>query len=42
MFRRAGARVPLTTLLRGWVEEVAGAHPNLDISAVARRYAAKP
>jgi 3-hydroxyisobutyrate dehydrogenase-like beta-hydroxyacid dehydrogenase len=41
LFQRAGADVPLTTLLRGWVEELAGAHPNLDISAVARRYAPK-
>jgi 3-hydroxyisobutyrate dehydrogenase-like beta-hydroxyacid dehydrogenase len=39
LFQSAGAQVPLTSLLRGWVEEVAGAQPNLDVSAVVRRYA---
>ena len=38
-FHRVDAHVPLTALIREWVDEAAAADPELDISAVIRRYA---
>jgi 3-hydroxyisobutyrate dehydrogenase-like beta-hydroxyacid dehydrogenase len=37
-FHRVGAHVPITALVREWVDEAAAADPDLDISAVIRRY----
>jgi 3-hydroxyisobutyrate dehydrogenase-like beta-hydroxyacid dehydrogenase len=38
-FHRVDAHVPITALVREWVDEAAAADPDLDISAVIRRYA---
>jgi 3-hydroxyisobutyrate dehydrogenase-like beta-hydroxyacid dehydrogenase len=37
VFRRVDAHVPLTALVREWVDEAAAENPDLDISAVIRR-----
>ena len=42
VFRRVDAHVPLTALVREWVDEAAAKDPDLDISAVIRRYARSP
>jgi 3-hydroxyisobutyrate dehydrogenase-like beta-hydroxyacid dehydrogenase len=42
VFHRADAHVPLTALVREWVDEAAAENPELDISAVIRRYARSP
>jgi 3-hydroxyisobutyrate dehydrogenase-like beta-hydroxyacid dehydrogenase len=39
VFHRVDAHVPITALAREWVDEAAAADPDLDISAVIRRYA---
>ena len=39
VFHRADAHVPITALVREWVDEAAAENPDLDISAVIRRYA---
>jgi 3-hydroxyisobutyrate dehydrogenase len=41
VFHRVKAHVPLTALVREWVDEAAAEDANLDISAVIRRYAPK-
>ena len=38
-FHRVDAHVPITALVREWIDEAAAAHADLDISAVIRRYA---
>ena len=38
LFHRVDAHVPITALVREWVDEAAAQDPNLDISAVIRRY----
>jgi 3-hydroxyisobutyrate dehydrogenase-like beta-hydroxyacid dehydrogenase len=38
-FHRVDAHVPITALVREWVDEAAAADGDLDISAVIRRYA---
>ena len=38
-FHRVDAHVPITALVREWVDEAAAGDPDLDISAVIRRYA---
>jgi 3-hydroxyisobutyrate dehydrogenase/2-hydroxy-3-oxopropionate reductase len=38
-FHRVDAHVPITALVREWVDEAAAVDANLDISAVIRRYA---
>jgi 3-hydroxyisobutyrate dehydrogenase-like beta-hydroxyacid dehydrogenase len=38
-FHRVDAHVPITALVREWVDEAAAADADLDISAVTRRYA---
>ena len=40
VFHRAHAHVPITALVREWVDEAATADADLDISAVIRRYGA--
>lgn len=42
VFHQVDAHVPITALVREWVDEAAAAHPDLDISAVIRRYARSP
>ena len=39
VFHRVDAHVPITALVREWVDEAAAADADLDISAVIRRYA---
>jgi 3-hydroxyisobutyrate dehydrogenase-like beta-hydroxyacid dehydrogenase len=39
VFHRGDAHVPITALVREWVDEAAAADADLDISAVIRRYA---
>jgi 3-hydroxyisobutyrate dehydrogenase-like beta-hydroxyacid dehydrogenase len=39
LFHRVDAHVPITALVREWVDEAAAEDANLDISAVIRRYA---
>jgi 3-hydroxyisobutyrate dehydrogenase-like beta-hydroxyacid dehydrogenase len=39
VFHRADAHVPITALVREWVDEASAENPELDISAVIRRYA---
>jgi 3-hydroxyisobutyrate dehydrogenase-like beta-hydroxyacid dehydrogenase len=38
VFHRVDAHVPITALVREWVDEAAAENPDLDISAVVRRY----
>jgi 3-hydroxyisobutyrate dehydrogenase-like beta-hydroxyacid dehydrogenase len=38
-FHRVDAHVPITALVREWVDEAAAADAEVDISAVIRRYA---
>jgi hypothetical protein len=38
-FHRVDAHVPITALVREWIDETAVADADLDISAVTRRYA---
>jgi 3-hydroxyisobutyrate dehydrogenase-like beta-hydroxyacid dehydrogenase len=42
VFHRVDAHVPITALVREWVDEAAAEDPHLDISAVALRYARSP
>ena len=43
LFHSVDVHVPITALVREWVDEAADEDPDLDISAVIRRYAeAKP
>jgi len=37
-FHRVDAHVPITALVREWIDEVAAVDAELDISAVVRRY----
>jgi 3-hydroxyisobutyrate dehydrogenase-like beta-hydroxyacid dehydrogenase len=39
VFHRIDAHVPITALVREWVDEAAAVDGDLDISAVVRRYA---
>ena len=38
-FHRVDAHVPMTALVREWIDEAAAVDGDLDISAVIRRYA---
>jgi 3-hydroxyisobutyrate dehydrogenase-like beta-hydroxyacid dehydrogenase len=38
-FHRVDAHVPITALVREWVDEAAAVDADLDVSAVIRRYA---
>ncbi len=38
VFHRVDAHVPITALVREWVDEAAADNPDLDVSAVVRRY----
>jgi 3-hydroxyisobutyrate dehydrogenase-like beta-hydroxyacid dehydrogenase len=42
LFHRAEAHVPLTALVREWIDEAATVDADLDISAVVRRYTRSP
>jgi 3-hydroxyisobutyrate dehydrogenase-like beta-hydroxyacid dehydrogenase len=42
LFHDVEAHVPLTALVREWIDEAAGEDGNLDISAVVRRYTRSP
>ncbi|HWZ89444.1 MAG TPA: NAD(P)-dependent oxidoreductase [Polyangiaceae bacterium] len=42
LFHRVEAHVPLTALVREWIDEAATEAADLDISAVIRRYARRP
>jgi 3-hydroxyisobutyrate dehydrogenase-like beta-hydroxyacid dehydrogenase len=42
VFRRVDAHVPITALVREWVDEAAAEDPDLDISAVIRRDERRP
>jgi 3-hydroxyisobutyrate dehydrogenase-like beta-hydroxyacid dehydrogenase len=42
VFRRVDAHVPITALVREWVDEAAAEDPDLDISAVIRRNERRP
>jgi hypothetical protein len=39
VFHRVDAHVPITALVREWIDEAAAVDADLDVSAVIRRYA---